>query len=141
MIRNHPSNGQDVMLLIRRGQLLCPSYQDCQITVRFDDGEPQSWRATGPADGSSTTMFLRRYDDFVRHLRAASVVRIRAEIYHAGSPVFEFAVAGYDDSRVNPAGSRSRRGSSASVPDHIVKPPCAAGYTRRGDSVNCTLDE
>ena len=102
-VRNHASFGKSILFMIERGQLLCSSWDGCRITVRFDDGEPQTWRASTASDGSSTMLFLRNYDSFVRQLRGASTVRIRVELYQNGSQTFTFNVAEYDDSRVTVA--------------------------------------
>jgi hypothetical protein len=98
-IRNHPSYGRDVFLSIERGQFLCQSYADCQIRVRFDEGKPERWNAVGPADNSTTVVFLRNETRFVQRLRTAKIVRIEAALYHQGAPVFEFLVSGFDYGR------------------------------------------
>lgn len=98
-LRNHPSYGKDVILQIEQGQLLCRSYEDCQIRIRFDDGSPERWNARGPSDNSSTVLFIRNYDRFLQRLRNSDVVRIQPEVYQEGSPIFEFRVGGYDASK------------------------------------------
>jgi hypothetical protein len=98
-LRNHPSYGRDVILSIREGQILCPSYDDCTIRVRFDDGSAERWTAAGAADHSSTHVFLRASSRFVERMRNSSVVRIQIPIYQEGSPTFEFRVGGYDHAR------------------------------------------
>lgn len=99
MIRDHPSYGKDVILKIERGQILCQSYQDCDIRIRFDEGNSTTWRAVGPSDNSSTTIFLRNQASFRQGMRSAKVVRIQAPIYEEGSPVFEFHVGGFSQER------------------------------------------
>lgn len=98
-IRDHPTYGSDVILTIERGQFLCQSYTDCQIRVRFDESSAQRWNAVGPADNSSTAIFLRNQAGFRQRLRSAKVVRIQAAIYQEGEPTFEFHVAGIDYDR------------------------------------------
>lgn len=99
VLRNHPSYGRDVILQIREGQILCPSYDDCSIRVRFDDGPAERWTGAGPADNSSTTVFIRNYSRFLQRLRNAKVVRIQIPVYQEGAPTFEFRVAGFDNDR------------------------------------------
>ena len=99
VLRDHPSYGQDVILRIERGQILCRSYQTCTIRVRFDEGEAQSWRAVGPADNSSTTIFLRNQGRFRQRMRSAQIVRVRISVYQQGEPTFEFHVGGFDQER------------------------------------------
>jgi hypothetical protein len=97
MLRDHPSYGRDVIFSIERGQILCHSYEDCSIRVRFDEGNPQHWNAIGPKDNSSTDIFLRNEASFVQKLRTAKVVRIQVPVYHEGEPIFEFRVGGFDN--------------------------------------------
>lgn len=99
MLRDHPTYGRDVIFSIERGQLLCPSYDDCQIRVRFDEGNPERWNAVGPSDNSSTSIFIRSQARFVQKLRAAKVVRLQVPVYQQGEPMFEFQVGGFDYAR------------------------------------------
>jgi hypothetical protein len=98
VIRSHPSRGLNVMLYIERGQFLCHS-DDCYVHVRFDEGKAELWKAGGPADNSSTLIFLENESRFVQRMRAAKIVRIQPTFYQAGSPVLEFQVGGFDYKR------------------------------------------
>jgi len=98
-LRNDPKYGRDVIFSIERGQLLCRSYEDCNILVRFDDGKPETFSAIGPADNSSDTVFIRNYDRFLGKLRKAKTVRISLNVYKEGAPVFEFDVGGFDEAK------------------------------------------
>ncbi len=99
VIRDHPTYGRDVILSIERGQLMCQSYRDCQIRVRFDEGKAETWNAAGPADNSSTAVFFRNQARFFQKLRAAKVLRLQVAVYQEGEPIFEFHVGGFDDAR------------------------------------------
>jgi hypothetical protein len=99
IVRNDPSYGRDVMLQIERGQILCPSYQDCSVRVRFDEGAAERWTAAGADDGSSTVIFFRSHSRFVQRMRAAKVVRVQIPVYQEGQPTFEFQVGGFDHAR------------------------------------------
>ncbi|WP_412062372.1 hypothetical protein [Rubrivirga sp. IMCC45206] len=99
MIRDHPTYGRDVIVKIERGQILCRSYEDCTIRIRFDDGSPQSWRAVGPADNSTETIFLRNQARFRQRLASSGMVRVQIPVYQQGEPFFEFLVGGYDQER------------------------------------------
>jgi hypothetical protein len=99
IIRQHSTYGLGVLLSIERGQILCRSYEDCQLRVRFDEGAPTSWAAIGPSDNSTTTVLLHSESRFVERLRKAKKVRIQVPVYQHGSPMFEFDVAGFDHGR------------------------------------------
>jgi hypothetical protein len=99
MLRDHPTYGHDVIFSIERGQILCHSYDDCQVRVRFDEGNPERWNAAGPSDNSTTSVFIRSHSRFVQKLRAAKVVRLQIPVYQQGEPMFEFQVGGFDYAR------------------------------------------
>jgi hypothetical protein len=102
-LRDHPTYGKDVFLSIERGQILCQSYQDCSLRIRFDEASPSQWAAVGPADNGTTTAFIRGYSRFLANLRRSSMVRIQVPVYQEGEPVFEFEVGGFDLGRYQPA--------------------------------------
>lgn len=101
-LRTHPRHGKDAIFSIERGQFLCRSYEDCTILVRFDDQKAQKYSAVGAADGSTETIFIRNYSRFVGSLQKAKTIRIAAEIYQQGAPVFEFDVSGFDEAKYRP---------------------------------------
>lgn len=91
-----------MIFAIERGQLLCPSYDGCTVLVRFDEQPAVRYSANGPADNSSEMLFLSNYGGFAEKLLKADRVRISAEIYQAGAPVFEFNVSGFDVKKYRP---------------------------------------
>ncbi|MBP6216293.1 MAG: zinc ribbon domain-containing protein [Luteimonas sp.] len=94
-LRRHPRHGNDVMISIERGQLLCRSYGDCPVRIRFDDESPMTLTGNPPADHSSEIVFIPRYNTIVAKLAKAKRVRIEANIYQEGAPVWEFDVEGF----------------------------------------------
>lgn len=89
-LRQHPRYGKDAFLTIERGQLLCRPYNDCEVTVRFGEGKPQSFSAVKPDDNSSTALFIANYQRFLRGVKGSKIVRISAPVYQEGNVVFEF---------------------------------------------------
>lgn len=87
---------KSVMFSIEKGQILCQSYQDCLVQVRFDDNPPGYYKAVGSSDQSTTTIHFRDGDKFFKELQKAKRLRIAAEMYQEGSPVFEFDVGTFD---------------------------------------------
>lgn len=98
-LRTHPRYGKDVIFSIEKGQIPCPSYQPCTVLIRFDDGQAVRYSAAGPEDNSTETVFIRDYNGFVSRMLKAKTVRISANIYQEGSPVFEFAVNDFDQEK------------------------------------------
>jgi hypothetical protein len=93
-LRSHPRYGKDVIVSIERGQFLCRSYSACSVLIRFDDEEPATYSAVGPADHSSTHLFIQGHSRFMGRLLKAKRVRISATVFQQGSPVFDFDISG-----------------------------------------------
>lgn len=93
-VRRMPSAGTDVVLTISSGQFMCPSYQGCSGTVRFDNGPAQRVRFNGPADNSSDAIFVVGAKSFVAKLKKAKRLVVEKTLYQAGEPQFEFDVSG-----------------------------------------------
>lgn len=98
-LRTHPRHGKDVIFQIEKGQILCRSYEDCIILIRFDDGAAEKFSAVGAADNSTETIFIRNYSRFVQRMLAAKRVRLAVSIYQQGEPVFDFDVSGFDQEK------------------------------------------
>lgn len=101
-LRTHPRHGKDVIFRIERGQILCPSYEGCTVLVRFDEEPATKYSANGAADNSTESLFLENYGRFAEKVLKSKRVRISAEIYQQGSPVFEFDVSGFDATKYRP---------------------------------------
>ncbi|WP_131800979.1 zinc ribbon domain-containing protein [Methylobacillus sp. MM3] len=101
-LRIHPRHGKDILFSIEKGQILCHSYEDCSVLVRFDDEKPTNYSAIGAADNSTETIFIRNYSGFVEKMLKAKRVRIAANIYQEGTPAFEFDVSNFDQGKYKP---------------------------------------
>lgn len=101
-LRTDPKYGKDIFFSIEKGQILCHSYEDCSVLVRFDNEKPTTYSGVGPADNSSETVFIRNYDRFVAKIQKAKIVRISTNIYQEGAPVFEFDVSGFNKEKYKP---------------------------------------
>lgn len=93
-VRKSPAYGTDVILTISSGQMMCPSYEGCSGTVRFDDGPAEHVRFNGPADDDSQSVFVAGAKQFISKLKSAKKVTIEKTLYQAGNPQFEFDVHG-----------------------------------------------
>lgn len=97
--RNHPRFGKDAIVQIEQGQILCRSYEDCLVLVRFDDAEPMSFRAIGPADGGTTMFFFRDYGGFTSRALKSSRLRVSFDVYKNGAQMLEFDVSGFSQEK------------------------------------------
>lgn len=94
-LRRHPRWGNDVIFRIERGQILCHSYGDCTINVKFDDGKVIRLNGNPPEDNSSEVVFIPGFTTFTKQLPKAKRVKIEVSLYQAGNQVFEFDVSGF----------------------------------------------
>lgn len=101
-LRTDPKYGKDIIFSIEKGQMLCRSYEDCSILIRFDNEKPINYSGVGPADNSSDTVFIRNYNRFAEKIQKAKIVRLSTNIYQEGAPVFEFDVSGFNQEKYKP---------------------------------------
>lgn len=94
-VRQHPRYGQDAIVQIEKGQILCRSYSGCQVKVRFDSDPVQTFSAHGAADHSSETIFFDNSKRFVERLKRSKSVTIELSVYHNGQPTVSFKTAGF----------------------------------------------
>jgi hypothetical protein len=99
MLRTHPRHGKDVIFYIEKGQILCHTYENCTVLVRFDDESPLYYTAAGAADNSTETIFIHNYNKFIEKMLTSKQVRISANIYQQGAPAFEFDVSNFDQAK------------------------------------------
>lgn len=95
-IRQSSHHGTDAILTITEGQMMCPSYQGCSATVRFDNGRAETLRLNGPNDNSSEAVFVAGAKGFVARLKKAKHLVVEKTLYQAGNPQFEFDVSGLE---------------------------------------------
>ena len=101
MLRRHPKWGNDVIISIERGQILCHSYGDCDVSVRFDDDPIINYQGTEPSDNSSEYVFLPAFSKFHTRLKTAKRVRVQFNVYQQGMVFLDFNVKGYEPLRLD----------------------------------------
>ena len=99
-LRRHPKWGNDVILSIEKGQILCHSFSSCPISVRFDEAAATTYSGTEPSDNSSDTAFIPAYSKFSEKMKTAKRVRIQFNVYQEGAVVLDFNVKGFDSSKM-----------------------------------------
>ena len=99
-IRNHPRYGVDAYLDIDKGQLLCDSYSNTTVLVRFDNGPAEQYSCAEPADYSSDTVFITNVSRLESQMKNAKKMYITVSVYDEGQRTWEFNVRNYDRSQV-----------------------------------------
>ena len=95
-VRKRPSDGLNVMFLVDEGQILCDSFSDGHVSVKFDDQPIKRYGCDGASDGSSDIAFLSNETGFLASLKKSKKVIIEAEFYQQGNQQFVFDTAGLD---------------------------------------------
>lgn len=93
-IRQRPEDGLDVAFQVDKGQVLCSTFRNSYVSIKFDDGPIQRFRCTDASDGSSETAFLTDARRALAGLRNARRVIVEAEFFQQGRQQFVFATAG-----------------------------------------------
>lgn len=97
-LRNSRAHGKEVLLTVEKGQFDC-SLNECSVLVRFDQGKPQRFSATGPADHSTTVLFINNYDKFFSQLIKSKRMMIAPNFYQNGQPQMEFDTSLFDQEK------------------------------------------
>lgn len=85
----------EALLVISKGQFSCHSFNDCHVSVKFDDGEIQKYSMSEAGDGSSDVIFFDKSSSFIKNIKSHKKVIIEANFYQAGNKQFKFSLEGY----------------------------------------------
>jgi len=92
-VRYMKKYGNDVLLKISSGQILCSEYNGTNyVNIRFDDGEPMRFYTKEPSDYSSDYVFLSNPSKFINKAKKAKTIKVEIPIYEEGRPIFTFTV-------------------------------------------------
>lgn len=94
-LRNSPQFGRDAYVALNEnGQILCNSYESCDVRIRFDKAPAEEWSAVGPSDNSSDMVFIENRSALERKLRGTGTTNVQIEFYRNGMQTFTFNTAG-----------------------------------------------
>lgn len=98
--RSHPRYGHDAFLNIEKGQLLCGSYSNTTVLIRFDNGPANAYECNGAADNSSDVVFIKGMAQIEARMQNAKTMYVTVNVYQEGQPTFVFNVTGYKRSMI-----------------------------------------
>ncbi len=90
IVRKNVRGGDDVIISIDKGQILCRTYDGCTVTVRFDDDEPVHFDGLGAADYDSTVVFIKHSAPFIEKAIKATRILVSLRFYSEGQQILEF---------------------------------------------------
>lgn len=95
-VRQRPEDGLTVAFSVERGQVLCNSFTNTSISIKFDDGPIQRFRCVDASDGSTETAFLTDARRALASLKRARRTVVEAEFFQQGRQQFVFQTTGLD---------------------------------------------
>lgn len=90
VVRQHPKSGTNVYLILDKGQILCSTYEQCSIGIKFDNAPPQRFRASPSSDRSSNIVFINSESGFLAKAKSAKSILVGIEVYQNGLQVLQF---------------------------------------------------
>jgi hypothetical protein len=89
IVRNHPRHGLDVLFLVQKGQIMCRR-SSCEVLVRFDEEEPETFPGSPSADHSSNVVFIGNQERFIELARNAKRIRVQVAYFQNGLQILNF---------------------------------------------------
>lgn len=90
-VRRSPKHGLDVIVSLNgKGQILCDSYDGCNVRVRFDSSPARAFTGNGPSDNSTNVLFLSSASKILAAIKKSKKTAVEIEFYQSGSQSLEF---------------------------------------------------
>jgi hypothetical protein len=95
MFQKHPK--VTVMALrLEKGQILCPPYKPCDVSVRVDDQPMFTVKGQTGASGATNTVLSLEGAAIVKAIEGGKVLKISFPVYNEAKPIVEFDLTGFD---------------------------------------------
>lgn len=93
LVRQSAQFGFDVLVGVPSGQIMCNSFSDSHINVKFDDGAIQRYGCTDASDGTSNMIFIQGSKGFLSKLKKSKKAVVEAEFFQNGMQQMTFNTA------------------------------------------------
>ena len=93
-VRQRHEDGLNVAFEVEKGQVLCNSFTESYVSIKFDDRPIQKFRCTDASDGSSNVAFLSNEHSVLAELKKSKRAIVEAEFFQQGRKQFTFDTAG-----------------------------------------------
>lgn len=93
LVRQSPQFGFDILVGVRSGQIMCNSFSNSHINVKFDDGPIRRYGCTDASDGSNNMIFVEGANSFLANLKKSKKVVVEAEFFQNGMQQLTFNTA------------------------------------------------
>jgi len=89
-VRQKDGKNAEAFVTIEKGQILCRTYDNCAVRVRFDENQPVRMSAAPAADHSSKIIFISPPGKFLSSAQKAKRILIELSLYQNGNQVLDF---------------------------------------------------
>ncbi|MGJ7088995.1 hypothetical protein [Morganella morganii] len=89
----------EAIVFVTKGQFTCQSYNDCYVSVKFDDKPVEKYKVSKPQDHSSDTFFINNSKKFIKQAETSKKAIIEAVFYNEGSTQFKFDLTDIDKAK------------------------------------------
>lgn len=93
IVRQSPQFGFDILVGVRSGQIMCNSFSNSKISVKFDDGPIRTYGCNDASDGSNNLVFVQGAKGFLANLKKSKKVVVEAEFFQNGMQQLTFNTA------------------------------------------------
>lgn len=93
-VRQQKKDGLSIIFSVDKGQILCHSFSDGYVSVKFDDQPIRRFSCTGASDGSSDVAFILNERSFLTSLKKSKKLIIEGEFFQKGNQQFTFKTEG-----------------------------------------------
>ena len=91
----------EAILAISKGQFSCNSFNDCHVSVKFDNEKIQKYSMSEAANGKSDLIFFDQSSSFIKNIQAHKKLIIEADFFQAGAKQFKFDLEGFANPKSN----------------------------------------
>lgn len=93
VVRQSAQFGFDILVGVPSGQIMCNSFSDSYVNVKFDDGAIQRYGCTDASDGTSNMIFIQGSKGFLSKLKKSKKAVVEAEFFQNGMQQMTFNTA------------------------------------------------
>jgi hypothetical protein len=93
LVRHSAKHGFDILVGVPSGQIMCNSFSNSYINVKFDDGPIQRFGCNDASDGSSNMIFVEGAKSFLGKLKQSKRAVVEAEFFQNGLQQMTFNTA------------------------------------------------
>lgn len=83
--------GPSVLLSIQKGQIICRSYENCSVNVRFDESPAMTFSGSPSVDHDPKYLFIGNEQKFIARATKAKKILVQVTIYQSGANILEFS--------------------------------------------------